>query len=216
MNKKILIACISWLGGIEVGRDRAQRDTFLKNIHKFPNLDYKFFIGDETPTNENETDMETTHARSFATATNHHKHAKDYVPPTISSHILKDDEVILHVPDDYKHVSFKVRAMFRWALEHGYDYVFKCDTDTYINLKRLMISGFEYYDFIGRGGELGTEFYPEGGPGYWVSKKAMECLVNEPITFWAEESWVARTLLKHISNFIVIFDMLTSSIPKDI
>ena len=114
---KILIACISWLDGIAVGRDQSQRDTFLKNIDKFPGLDYKFFIGDGTPTNEDEMAMEETHARSFVTAMNHHKHADDYIAPTISSHIPKDDEVILHIPDDYKHVSFKVREMFRWA--HG-------------------------------------------------------------------------------------------------
>ena len=42
------------------------------------------------------------------------------------------DEVQLDVPDDYKHLRHKVQAMFRWAVDQGYDYVFKVDDDVLV------------------------------------------------------------------------------------
>ena len=49
----------------------------------------------------------------------------------------KDDEVALPVPDDYFHLVFKTKAMHKWALENGFDFVYKCDTDTYCRRRTL-------------------------------------------------------------------------------
>src|SRR3954469_6866325 len=52
----------------------------------------------------------------------------------------RNDELILPVRDDYVALPVKMRAAFRWAIENEYDYVFKCDRDTFIHADRLLAS----------------------------------------------------------------------------
>jgi hypothetical protein len=84
------------------------------------------------------------------------------------------DEVYVDVPDDYGHVTYKTRAIYKWALEHDYDYIFKCFADTYVCPVRLLSSGFENYDYVGNFAcrPQGSFAYCTGGSGYWLSKKA--------------------------------------------
>ena len=53
------------------------------------------------------------------------------------SRTLRDDEVILPVPDRFRYHCLKNQMMFRWALEHDYDWVFRCDDDAYVRPDRL-------------------------------------------------------------------------------
>src|SRR3990172_12833817 len=62
---------------------------------------------------------------------------------------LEPDEVRLDVPDDYNGLVLKSQAIRRWALDQGYDFVFKADRDTYIAPVRLLKSGFEKHDYVG-------------------------------------------------------------------
>jgi hypothetical protein len=48
------------------------------------------------------------------------------------------DEVWLDVPDTYEHLRLKSAAMFRWALQHSYDYCWKIDDDVYARPERLL------------------------------------------------------------------------------
>src|SRR5271169_4506736 len=48
------------------------------------------------------------------------------------------DEVHLDVPDDYKQLPLKTRAMFQYTLDNGYDRLFKCDDDTHVHIPRLL------------------------------------------------------------------------------
>jgi len=81
------------------------------------------------------------------------------------------DEVILPVRDDYMALPSKVRAAMQWALDHDYDYVFKCDRDTFIHGERLA-KGIPFgADFVGLVGNEGD--CCGGGAGYWVSRNAM-------------------------------------------
>lgn len=86
-----------------------------------------------------------------------------------------EDELILPVRDDYLALPVKMRAAFRWALEHGYDYVFKADRDSWLHAERLLASGREHFeaghDFVGLVGKPGD--CCGGGAGYWLSRKAM-------------------------------------------
>jgi hypothetical protein len=50
---------------------------------------------------------------------------------------LKDDELGLPIPDGYFYLTHKAKAAFAWALANDYDYVFRCDTDTFIHIPRL-------------------------------------------------------------------------------
>ncbi len=82
----------------------------------------------------------------------------------------------LGVADDYDSLPAKTQAICRWARE--YDFLFKCDTDTYASIVRLLASGFEQYDYSGFVRDDG--FKPEYcyGPAYWLSKKAMNILAD--------------------------------------
>lgn len=108
---------------------------------------------------------------------------------------LKSDELSLNAPDDYWGLKLKVKELFRYALEHEYDYVFKCDIDTYVYIPRLLKSGFENYDWSGYG-------QPYGGSGYWVSRRSMEYLVNDTLDYdkrEGEDWWAFRILSgKHL------------------
>src|SRR5258708_1228755 len=59
------------------------------------------------------------------------------------------DAIKLPVPDDYKSLPYKTRAMAKWALEKGFDFVYKCDRDTYVVPRRLLNSGFSAHDYHG-------------------------------------------------------------------
>lgn len=87
----------------------------------------------------------------------------------------RQDELILPVRDDYVALPVKMRAAFRWAVEHEYDYVFKCDRDTFIHADRLLASAREHFeaghDFVGLVGNPGD--CCGGGAGYWLSRNAI-------------------------------------------
>lgn len=124
---------------------------------------------------------------------------------------LRGDEVHLNAPDDYDGLPFKTREILRRFLNLDYEFVFLCDTDSYIIPKKLFSCGYENYDIAGRFGNmpaLGQQFnyrdargvypnchpWPSGGLGYFVSKKAAKVIVDiEPIV-WAEDLHVGQCL----------------------
>jgi len=193
---KVLIA-ISSCGDFESnGNNQAMRDTWLQDLRRYmwgtvqePNcrpIDYKFFFG----VGQGEPEL--------------------------------DDSVILReVPDDYGHLTYKTRASLIWAHREGYDFVFRCFPDTYVRVDRLMACGWEQHDYLGdfrreEGGRTdgGTgeyrptlqeaQNYASGGAGYWLSRKAFTCLLDQPVTgVWrdtitpyAEDLWVGNRLGK--------------------
>jgi len=103
---------------------------------------------------------------------------------------LLEDEVLLDVPDEYCYSRQKLQGMIAWTLEHEYDFMFKCDTDTYVCVPRLLTSGFERWDWSGG-------YY--GGSGYWLNKTAMGVLSKIPLDGenWAEDQWVTKQLQDH-------------------
>ena len=48
------------------------------------------------------------------------------------------DDVWLQVPDGYWQRKLKVLAMILWALERGYEYMWKIDDDVYVRPERLL------------------------------------------------------------------------------
>jgi len=59
-----------------------------------------------------------------------------------------DDEVILDCPDGYHFLSQKTQLIRRWALNHGYEYLWKVDDDCYLRPERLLT--VTPHDYIGR------------------------------------------------------------------
>jgi len=103
------------------------------------------------------------------------------------------DEVFLDVPDDYQNLPYKVRAIAQWALHNHYTHLFKCDDDVYVDVNRLMESGFDSAHYIGN--TFGQSFC-HGGAGYWLSARAMSEIVSSPVNGVSEDGWVANTLAK--------------------
>lgn len=103
------------------------------------------------------------------------------------------DEVFLDVLDDYEHLPHKTQAICRWAVDKGYDYVFKCDSDTAVYVDRLVAEllgrPFEYAGFVNSVNEC------SGGPGYFLSLRAAQLVGNSgnPET-WAEDKHTAAVL----------------------
>ena len=105
---------------------------------------------------------------------------------------LLDDEVLLRgVPDDYAHLPQKTIAICKYAQDNGYDFLLKCDDDSYLWIDRLMIEVHSIADFAGHinGGSC------SGGCGYWLSKRAIAEVVKNPIeSHWAEDVTVGMIM----------------------
>jgi hypothetical protein len=112
--------------------------------------------------------------------------------------LRKSDTVFLNAPDDYHHSAEKIRAMIRYTLDNGYDYVCKVDDDVYVYYDRLM-ANVPTADYVGsdRGEPLDglkADFCP--GFTYWLSRRAMELLDKSPAGIWAEDRWIGEALKK--------------------
>jgi hypothetical protein len=112
------------------------------------------------------------------------------------------DEVFLDVEDDYEHLPQKMRAIYKWAVDHGYDYVFKADDDGFLYIDRLLRTNYANFDQLGFSNcthGLGNkcQCYVTGGCGYFLSKRAMQAVINEPITHWAEDLTTGKALRRH-------------------
>ena len=184
---KTLIAITSWVTGAINGENQAMRDTFLKDVPRYPGLDYKFFIGNGQSTGEDETLLTQSYSQVLAS----HGMKYDNRAPKPCHYDPKSDEVFLTTPDDFKHNCYKTKYNRRWANERKYDFVFQCTSDTYINIDRLMHSGFENHDYVG----CTARCYARGGNGYWTSRRAYQRILDEPVTLWAEDWWVGTILV---------------------
>ncbi len=131
------------------------------------------------------------------------------------------DEVLLDAGDEYLELPYKSRELQRWVVSQGYDYTYKCDTDTYVRPQVLLGSGFQEWDYVGvfngplgvpnkvdggwmkrRSGREGKFFaWPSGGSGYWVSAKASRIIAaTEEIDDYAEDRWVGQILGPYIAR----------------
>jgi hypothetical protein len=118
---------------------------------------------------------------------------------------LCTDEWLLDAPDCMEGVAWKTREGHRRAIEAGFGHAFQVFTDTYVDLGRLLASGFEARDYIGcfpryAPGLVTDGGYAFGGPGYWLSRRASEILlasrwpVRIPRRGAAEDYWVGNVL----------------------
>lgn len=89
----------------------------------------------------------------------------------------EDDVVALWVNDDYAHLPAKGLAFYQYALEHyDFDWLFKCDDDTYVALDRLESLCDDRYDLIGDM-TLANRGFPSGGAGYLMNRTLVENIV---------------------------------------
>ena len=125
---------------------------------------------------------------------------RDQVPVWI---VLGDGNLPVHaprewvfaVPDDYNGVVYKFNTARRLAIFEEYTHVFHACIDTWINVPRLLASGFEKHDYTGYRCDEG---HGSGGMGYWCSAKALRVILNEPVVPGAyEDLWVGHTLARN-------------------
>lgn len=106
------------------------------------------------------------------------------------------DEVFLDVLDDYYSLPAKVQAMFQWCLDEGYDQVLKCDDDVFVYVDRLLrefcTTDYKGYQVSAADGPYAS------GTAYWVSRRAMQLIVDEPWSGdWAEDKRTGKILAAH-------------------
>jgi len=132
------------------------------------------------------------------------------------------DEVIVKAPDDYKGLPYKVREIVRWALAQKYDYIFLCDTGSFVIPHHLVNYGFQGLNYVGycnlrcRPFKLEAEDSARGCPpividpcypwasggGYILSRKAMGIVAASEPNVWAEDLWVGQLLIHRGIQFI--------------
>jgi hypothetical protein len=94
----------------------------------------------------------------------------------------------------------KTEALVRYAFERDYDFVFKCDDDTYVHIERLLASGFEAHDYSGctdlhHAKNVGNYHWAQGGAGYWLSRRAMAVVSQHGLHRMREEDFAVGQLL---------------------
>ncbi len=131
-----------------------------------------------------------------------------------------EDEVIVDCDDSYEGLPSKVRAIVRWALAQGYDYMLKCDDDVILKPDRLLQSGFYRHDFTGHKND--SRKYPVPfGFCYWLSKKAMSIVENlELPSNNNDEVWITEALgaagiaLNHDPRYVMYTGQREDFVPN--
>jgi Galactosyltransferase len=120
-----------------------------------------------------------------------------YGSPSPTDFVLKSDEVLLDCRDTYGDLPAKTIAVCKYAVEHGYDFIFKADDDSFVWIDRLVHEclSYRFMDYAG----FRHACVCGGGPGYWLSRKAFTCVAEHghEIKEWAEDVMVSRTLHHH-------------------
>lgn len=147
---------------------------------------------------------------------------------------LEKDEICLPVPDGYWELHPKMLAIAKYAVQMDYDFSILCDTDTYLDLPKLMSSGFDSYDYSGVcANPAGTVFgkaypgrktedynnfiispfysYLSGGHGYILSLKAAKIVAASLLEEYNSEDLVVGQIL---GPFIVSGEIIAKVLPN--
>ena len=105
----------------------------------------------------------------------------------------ESDELWVDCDDRKEFMYYKVQALCRYALDNGYEHLFRCCDDTQLFVDRIRDAGLEPFDYAGQmpckfslGGTFKTWFkggfdYMHGGTGIWLSRKAMQMIVDDKL-----------------------------------
>jgi len=111
------------------------------------------------------------------------------------------DEIFLDCGDNYTQNPAKMKAICRWALDHGYDFLLRCDDDTFIYPDRLFATNWADHDYSGSSPQ---HFHPGGC--MFLSRKMMELVISSPVNNYADDVWIGtvaadnRIPMNHIKN----------------
>jgi hypothetical protein len=107
---------------------------------------------------------------------------------------VEEDVIEISTFDDYFNLPCKVHLFFQHALKfYDFDYVFKCDDDTYIFCERFAELLRDGPEFLGSRDQWPG--HADGGAGYLLSRYAAGIIAESPApSRGAEDVWVTRTL----------------------
>src|SRR5271167_4678552 len=104
----------------------------------------------------------------------------------------EDDELFFECDDTRPFMVLKDKALFQWAMDRGYDFVFRACDDTVVYPERILqninlLVPHDYagtmcgYGMIPGQGVFTLRYldYMHGGVGVWLSRRAMEMLVAD-------------------------------------
>jgi len=133
--------------------------------------------------------------------------------------------VQLPCDDRYEALAVKMHEFLNFAVrELQFDFIFKCDDDTYVCLPRLVSAGFEKYDYVG-GAPSGNAWekapYAQGGA-YFISRKAAQFIAQTDLQTCAGKRWwwsggvrmISREGLK-INGSATVEDMMVGDILRE-
>ncbi len=128
------------------------------------------------------------------------------------------DTYAVPAPDTYEHLPEKVLSFFRAALQsYEFNWLFKCDDDTYLALDRLRDLSTDGHDLLGNE-FLTTRNAPSGGAGYLLSRAMVEKLVADASIppCGDEDILIGRAALRHGARALATsrFCWDTSRYPK--
>jgi hypothetical protein len=104
--------------------------------------------------------------------------------------------VDLKCADHYEALPGKVQAFFRYALQHeDFDYLFKCDDDTYLVADRLEQLLDNHSEIVGDG-QLKKGSWFCGGAGYLLSRNAVEVCASAAISPLGAEDVIFSNILR--------------------
>ena len=99
------------------------------------------------------------------------------------------DELWADCDDRREYMIHKDQALCQYALDRGYEFLFRCCDDTLVHVDRLIDADLSPYDYGGQmpckisiGGvvKIWMKYldYMHGGTGIWLSRKAMQMIVD--------------------------------------
>lgn len=105
---------------------------------------------------------------------------------------IQDDVICLTCGDGYEDLAIKSYSFLKFAhTTLNFDYVCKCDDDTYVHIRRLLNSGFEKHDYTGNlppGNAWKNGVYAQGGL-YILSRKAVKAITDTPFESGRGKRW---------------------------
>jgi hypothetical protein len=161
-----------WRNLDQQSRVKAIRETWITELPA--GVDYKFFYGSKIRQN--------TERRN---------------PPQVKLRTPDVDEVFLDCGDNYTSNPAKMKAICQWALDHGYDYILRCDDDTFIYPDRIITRDLPLWEGKDYSGSLveSYEFHPGGC--MFLSARAMRLVIAAPVTCWADDTWIGQVMRNH-------------------
>lgn len=105
------------------------------------------------------------------------------------------DIVLADCDDRYFDLTNKLKEKLKWAAFQNYDFVFCCLADCYAAPERLVNSGYEKYDYFGDVFcHPGGIPYCQGGPGFFLSRAAIDELNRCGSSYPNEDCWAGDQL----------------------